>query len=236
MKNKLDESHKNIKTPAFDSPILSVKNLGRQIQNRWLWQDLNFELYSGERVAVLGVSGSGKSLLLRVLAGLDTAQSGQIIFGGKSINSHFLPHYRSQIIYLHQRPALWEGTVEENLKQVYRLTTHRHKVYNRQLILEYLHLLHRDADFLQRPVSAISGGEGQIVAFLRALQLSPRVLLLDEPTASLDGSTANSLEALIAAWLHDDPERAYLWTSHDPHQLQRLTTRQITLNGRNNGN
>jgi putative ABC transport system ATP-binding protein len=131
--------------------------------------------------------------------------------------------------------ALWEGTVEENLQQVYRLATHRHKVYNRQLIVEYLHLLHRDADFLQRPVSAISGGEGQILAFLRALQLSPKVLLLDEPTASLDGSTANSLEALVAAWLDADPQRAYLWTSHDPNQLQRLTTRQITLNGRRHG-
>ncbi|GAB1544469.1 ATP-binding cassette domain-containing protein [Scytonema sp. NUACC21] len=236
MKNQLSSSHNDTKKQAFNSPILSVQGLGRQIQNRWLWRDLSFELYSGERVAVLGASGSGKSLLLRALAGLDTVQTGQIIFGGKSINSHFIPHYRSQIIYLHQRPALWEGTVEENLQQVYRLATHRHKVYNRQLILEYLHLLGRDADFLRRPVSAISGGEGQIVAFLRALQLSPSVLLLDEPTASLDGSTANSLEALVAAWLNDDPQRAYLWTSHDPNQLQRLTTRQITLNGRTDGN
>ena len=238
MKNKLsinDNNILNIQKPSTNSPILSVQGLGRQIENRWLWRDLSFELYSGERVAVLGASGTGKSLLLRALAGLDTVQSGEIIFRGKSINSHFRPDYRSQIIYLHQRPALWEGTVEENLQQVYRLATHRHKVYNRQLIVEYLHLLHRDADFLQRPVSAISGGEGQILAFLRALQLSPKVLLLDEPTASLDGSTANSLEALVAAWLDADPQRAYLWTSHDPNQLQRLTTRQISLNGRRHG-
>jgi len=233
--NQLNISNSNIKNLSDRSPILSVKSLGRQIQNRWLWRYLSFELWSGERVAIVGASGTGKSLLLRALAGLDTVQEGQIIFKHKSISSHFMPHYRSQIIYLHQRPALWEGTVEENLQQVYLLATHRHQVYNRQLILDYLHLLHRDTDFLQRPVSAISGGEGQIVAFLRALQLSPRVLLLDEPTASLDAETVSFLEALVTAWLSDDPQRAYLCTSHDPNQLQRLTTRQITLNRRNNG-
>lgn len=235
--SNIDEQRQvNLQEERFDSPILSVQNLGRQVKNNWIWRHLNFELYSGERVAVVGASGSGKSLLLRALAGLDTVQSGLIIFRLKSITSYSMPHYRSQVIYLHQRPALWEGTVEENLQKVYQLASHRHKVYNRKLILDYLHLLNRDADFLQRPVSAISGGEGQIVAFLRALQLSPQLLLLDEPTASLDGETARCLETLVTAWLYDNPQRAYLWTSHDPLQLQRLTTRQITLHGKTNVN
>jgi putative ABC transport system ATP-binding protein len=157
---------------------------------------------------------------------------GKLFLGENQSIPTFYPTTVLKLFTCTSDQALWEGTVEENIKQVYRLATHLNKVYNRQLILEYLHLLGRDADFLQRPVSAISGGEGQIVAFLRALQLSPKVLLLDEPTASLDGSTANSLEALVAAWLHDDPQRAYLWTSHDSTQLQRLTTRQISLNGK----
>ncbi len=80
--------------------------------------------------------------------------------------------------------------------------------------MNYLQLLHKPADFLQRSVSVISGGEAQIVAFLRALQLSPLVLLLDEPTASLDTATANCLETLVAAWQNEAPKRAYLWTSH----------------------
>lgn len=64
---------------------------------------------------------------------------------------------------------------------------------------------------------------------MRALQLSPSILLLDEPTASLDVGTAQSLEALVAAWQNEQPYRAYLWTSHDPTQLERVTNRQITL-------
>ncbi|MCC5667004.1 ATP-binding cassette domain-containing protein [Nostoc sp. CHAB 5784] len=212
-----------------NTPILCVENLGRKLQNQWIWSNLSFQLSPGEGVAVVGASGSGKSLLLRALAGLDPVEAGQIIFQGQPMNSHFMPRYRSQIIYLQQRPALWEGTVKQNLQQVYRLAVHRHLAYNGQLILNYLHLLHKTADFLQRPVSALSGGEAQIVAFLRALQLSPSILLLDEPTASLDAGTAQSLEALVAAWQNEDPQRAYLWTSHDSTQLERITNRQITF-------
>ncbi|BAT56833.1 ABC transporter, ATP-binding protein (plasmid) [Nostoc sp. NIES-3756] len=215
--------------PLPNAPILAVKGLGRKIQNQWLWRNLSFELLPGEQVAVVGVSGSGKSQLLRAIASLDLIQEGHIFFQGKSLDSCFIPQYRSQVIYLHQRPALWEGSVEDNLKQVYRLKAHRHQIYNRDLILDYLQLLNKPIDFLKRPVSAISGGESQIVAFLRALQLSPLVLLLDEPTASLDAITANHLEALVTAWRKENPQRTYLWTSHDPAQLQRITHRQINL-------
>ncbi|AFY58538.1 ABC-type uncharacterized transport system, ATPase component [Rivularia sp. PCC 7116] len=211
------------------TPILSVRGLGRKIDKYWIWRNLNFELFSGEKVAVLGASGSGKSLLLRTLAGLDQIQAGKIIFQGKNINNWHLPKYRSQIIYLHQRPALWEGTVESNLKQVYGLKINRHLAYNRAAILNYLQILHKNDDFLKRRVNAISGGEAQIVAFLRALQLAPKILLLDEPTASLDAQTAGSLEALVSAWQAEAPLRAYLWTSHDPTQLERITNRQIRL-------
>ncbi|KST65989.1 ABC transporter ATP-binding protein [Mastigocoleus testarum] len=237
MKNRL--TIKNQATEPFlspQAPILSVKGLGRKVDQYWIWCNLNFELFSGEKVAVLGASGSGKSLLLRALAGLDQTQAGRIIFRGKSIDAWYIPTWRSQIIYLHQRPALWEGTVESNLKQVYRLKTNHHLVYNRASILDYLRLLRKDGDFLQRPISAISGGEAQIVAFLRALQLAPKILLLDEPTASLDAQTTSSLEALVTAWQAKDPQRAYLWTSHDPSQLRRITNRQISLREKIDGN
>lgn len=229
LRNTKSSQSKMVLTDDVNNPILVVQNLGRKVEKNWIWNHLSFQVFPGERVAVLGVSGSGKSLLLRALAGLDPIQAGQIIFQGQPMKSWFMPSYRSQIIYLHQRPALWEGTVEQNLQRVYKLAVRQNQVYNRQLILDYLHILHKPADFLQRPIKAISGGEAQIVAFLRALQLSPSVLLLDEPTASLDTETAQSLEALVAVWQNADPLRTYLWTSHDPKQLERITNRQITL-------
>jgi putative ABC transport system ATP-binding protein len=229
MKDQLTKNQITELELSPNNPILCVQDLGRKVEENWIWSNLNFQVFPGEKVAVVGASGSGKSLLLRALAGLDPVQAGEVIFHQKPIHSYFMPIYRSQIIYLHQRPALWEGTVEENLQQVYRLAVHRHQVYKHELILNYLHLLQKTPDFLHRPVSALSGGEAQIVAFLRALQLSPSILLLDEPTASLDAITAQSLEALVAVWQNEQPYRTYFWTSHDPTQLERITNRQITL-------
>ncbi|MEB3213784.1 MAG: ABC transporter ATP-binding protein, partial [Leptolyngbyaceae bacterium] len=66
---------------------------------------------------------------------------------------------------------------------------------------------------------------------LRALQLNPQILLLDEPTASLDSDTTHQVEYLIDQWMTASPDRACLWTSHDPQQIQRVTHRQIRLPG-----
>jgi len=213
------------------NPLLSVEGLGRRVQNRWIWRQVSFELRSGERLAVVGPSGAGKSLLLRAASGLDPVQEGRIVFAGQPKELWFMPNYRTQIVYLHQRPALLEGTVEENIRHVYRLAVHRDRVYDRNRILSYLEVLGRKPDFLERPSWGLSGGESQIVAFLRALQLSPYVLLLDEPTASLDAETAHRIESLVEVWQAEDTNRAYLWTSHDPEQLKRVTDRHITLTG-----
>jgi putative ABC transport system ATP-binding protein len=85
--------------------------------------------------------------------------------------------------------------------------------------------LSRDETFLEKPVSDLSGGEARIVAVLRALQLKANVLLLDEPTSSLDDETARGVERLIDTWISAEPVRAYLWVTHSLHQARRVTDR-----------
>ncbi|MEM8545236.1 MAG: ATP-binding cassette domain-containing protein [Cyanobacteria bacterium P01_H01_bin.119] len=218
-------------TPSV--PILSIANIGRRLQDSWIWQDISFKLFANDRLAIVGPSGAGKSLLLRALAGLDPIQSGEISFQEKSLSSLTMPDFRSQVTYLHQKSALLEGTVESNLQQIYRLAVHRNKTYDRSQILEYLEVLGRSEPFLERSTEQLSGGEQQIVACLRSLQLSPTVLLLDEPTASLDNAATQQLEALITQWQQSDPNRAYIWTSHDPTQIERITTQQFVLSAKN---
>ncbi|MGF1604121.1 MAG: ATP-binding cassette domain-containing protein [Thermosynechococcaceae cyanobacterium] len=210
-------------------PILTAIQMGRKLEGQWIWQNLDFELQPGERLAIVGPSGVGKSLFLRAVAGLDPIQTGQLTFKGQSLSTLSMPQYRAQVIYLHQRPALMEGSVEFNLRQVYRLMLHRQKAYSQEQILQYLAPLNRDDDFLQRSVDNLSGGEAQIVACLRALQLSPQVLLLDEPTASMDEATAQQIESLIRQWQQADARRACIWTSHNTNQIERVTDRKFIL-------
>lgn len=209
--------------------LLSAINIGRRINSRWVWHRVNLELYSGSRLALVGASGTGKSLLLRSLAGLDPVDEGEIRFGDRPLFQWYMPRYRSQVMYLHQHPALLEGTVEFNLKAVYQFGLYRQKCYNFRRVCQWLNRVDRGENFLNKNAETLSGGERQIVALIRALQLDPAVLLLDEPTASLDPNTAEQIEFLIGDWLNKSSERACIWTSHNPLQLERVTTERLEL-------
>ncbi len=209
--------------------MLNVRNLGRYLSTGWIWKDISFNVLPGDRFALKGPSGSGKTLLLRVLAGLDDPQAGTISFRNRMMASWAMPEYRSQVMYLPQRPAIWEGSVEFNLQTVFRLKVFQHRRYDQQRILEYLSNLGRSSGFLNKSHNDLSGGESQIVAFLRVLQLNPQIILFDEPTASLDPNTVTSLEQLVQMWHTEDAQRAYIWTSHDPAQLEHMTETGITL-------
>ncbi|MBE9143628.1 ABC transporter ATP-binding protein [Planktothrix mougeotii] len=208
---------------------LSAINLGRKINSRWVWRGVNLALSPGVSLGLVGATGTGKTLLLRTLAGLDPVDEGEIKLGNRPLNQCYMPEYRSFVIYLHQRPILLEGTVETNLKSVYTLSVHRQKSYNYQRVDNWLLDIGRSPNFLQQSAQNLSGGETQLVALIRALQLDPLVLLLDEPTASLDPRTTEQVESLIQRWLTENPERACIWTSHDSKQLHRVTQVQQEL-------
>lgn len=212
-----------------DMPLLQARRLGFAIDGRTLWQDLDLTLCAGERLAVVGASGSGKTLLLRTLAGLEPVHSGELAFHDRTLSDWSMPAYRSRVVYVPQRPALREGQVETALQVPFQFHVHRHQRFPSNRAHELLALLGRDQSFLQQRTERLSGGEAQIVAILRALLIAPDVLLLDEPTASLDASTVAAVETLIASWLQEQPQRAYVWTSHDREQLQRISDRELSL-------
>ena len=209
--------------------MLTVENLGRQVEQRWLWRGVSFELLPQMRLGLVGPSGSGKTLLLRSLVQLDGVSEGQVSFDGKPLMAWSLPLYRTRVIYLPQRPVLFAGTVAENLQMLFQLAVHRERRYERQRILDYLEWLNRGAGFLDQAAPRLSGGEAQILGLLRAMQLDPQVLLLDEPTASLDPETTERVEALLEDWLRADEVRACIWTSHDAAQIERVTNRRFDL-------
>jgi putative ABC transport system ATP-binding protein len=215
-----------------NAPLLEARGLGRRRADDggWLLRDIQVVLRPGERVAVLGPSGAGKTLLLRALALLDPLDEGVVLSNGQPVRSEAIPVFRSAVIYLHQRPTLFEGSVEANLRHPYSLRVHQNRHFDRDRVLSLLESLGRDRSFLEKAHRDLSGGEAQIVALLRAIQLGPTILLLDEPTASLDPGAARAIETLVDRWSAEQPgERAFIWISHDSEQARRMAGRTLRM-------
>lgn len=219
-------------TGSSDAPLLEARGVGRRASadGAWLIRDVSLSLRGGERLAVVGPSGAGKSLLLRALALLDPVEAGEVRWRGEAVPDEEVPAFRRDVVYLHQRPALFEGTVEENLRRPYEFALSEGRAWDRDRIVGWLESLGRGAAFLEKRTPDLSGGEAQITAFLRASQLDPGALLLDEPTSALDREAGVALEGLVERWHRGGADgRSLIWVSHDREQAERLTDRVVSL-------
>ena len=209
-------------TPPVDrTPILTAESLGRRLENGWIWRGLDLRLAAGERAVLTGRSGTGKSLLLRTLCGIDRPDEGHVHHRGELVSGHELPRFRARVVYVQQQPVLIPGTVLDNLELPLRFQVNAGRGTRDGRAAALLSQLGKSVGFLDQRASVLSGGEGQIVALVRALLLEPEVLLLDEPTAHLDAEATERVEEVVLEWV-DAGDRAALWTSHDRAQVDRV--------------
>ncbi|WP_144113769.1 ATP-binding cassette domain-containing protein [Paraburkholderia sp. BCC1886] len=222
-----------------DSPLVLADDIARRdaSSGALLLQPTDFALQAGDRVAITGPSGSGKSVFLRALALLDPLDAGRVLWRGASIGRGAIPRYRRSVAYLRQRPALIDGSVEDNLRYPFTLRAYRDARFDRARAALLVGQAGRGPGFLDKRASELSGGEAQIAALIRVLQLSPEVLLLDEPTASLAPESSQAIEALVHAWFADNDDasatasrkHASIWVSHDPAQAARMSQRHLSM-------
>lgn len=190
----------------------------------------NFALVANTQVAITGASGSGKSVFLRALALLDSGTTGTIVWQGEPVRAEAIPGYRTRVCYVPQKPAFIDGTVQDNLRLPFTLKSLRGRSYDLQAVHHLLAQAGKAPAFLEKNSADLSGGEAQIAALVRALQLAPQVMLFDEPTAALDPQSAAAVEGLVQAWFAAGAgERAYVWVSHDPEQAERMSTQRLYM-------
>jgi putative ABC transport system ATP-binding protein len=227
----------NAEAVPADGVLIEVKDLTRIDPRRQttLLHATDFQLRDGDRVALTGASGSGKSVLLRTLALLEAADAGQLFWCGQPVVSAHVPHYRKRVCYLAQRPSMIDGTVEDNLRFPYSLKSFTGARFNLDVVTGLLAAAGKGSGFLQQSAAELSGGEAQVVALIRVLQTDPQVMLLDEPTAALDPESARAVEQLVNGWFSQRSAagHAYLWVSHDDAQAQRMSNlRRVMQAGR----
>jgi ABC-type Fe3+/spermidine/putrescine transport system ATPase subunit len=204
---------------------LQIKGLTKTYEGRPLLDGIDLQVSSGETLCLLGRSGSGKSTLLRIIAGLETPESGSLLWDGDDIRS--LPTHQRHFGLMFQDYALFPHlNVEENVAfglRMLRLPVEQIRERSTQSLAQV-----NMSSFAKRRVTDLSGGEQQRVALARALAPQPRLLMLDEPLAALDRALRLQLQGELRQVLLQTGIPA-LYVTHDQEEALALGDRMALL-------
>lgn len=181
--------------------LIELKQVSYRAGDQEILQDVSFAVEEGDYLTLTGPSGSGKSTTLKLIAGLISPNKGEIFYKGQNLDSLDLVHYRRQVSYCFQQPTLFDETVKDNLALPFAI--------RKQVDLP--------ADYLDKKITTLSGGEKQRVALIRNLLFRPELLLLDEVTTGLDEESKQIVHQLIAR-VHQEGT-TIVQVTHDQEEL-----------------
>jgi sulfate transport system ATP-binding protein len=205
---------------------IQALNISKRFGDFVALDDVSIDVPSGRLTALLGPSGGGKSTLLRVIAGLDQADSGTVRIEGSDATS--LPPQRRNVGFVFQHYAAFKHlTVYRNVAFGLEVRK-RPKAEVRRRVHELLELVHLD-QFADRLPAQLSGGQRQRMALARALAPEPKVLLLDEPFGALDAKVRKELRDWLRR-LHDEVHVTTLFVTHDQEEALEVSDELVVIN------
>jgi phospholipid/cholesterol/gamma-HCH transport system ATP-binding protein len=214
-----------------ESEPVIVKGLRKSFGPQQVLNGIDVSVTKGEILGVLGRSGTGKSVLLRLLIGLEKPDSGSILINGQEITGlemDPLNEVRKKIGFLFQEAALYDSlTIAENVAFPLRRNTKLSDSERTEKVHALLLSVGLDKDLEKMP-SDISGGMRKRVGLARALALDPEIMLFDEPTAGLDPITASEIGQLIQK-LRDERHTTSIVVTHDMHAAHHFSDRLVML-------
>ena len=209
---------------------IEIRTISKQFGDFRALRNVNLDVESGELVALLGPSGCGKTTLLRIIAGLETADTGSILFSGEDTTD---VHVRErQVGFVFQHYALFRHmTVFENVAFGLRVKPRKERPSDAQIkqkVTDLLKLVQLDW-LADRYPSQLSGGQRQRIALARALAVEPKVLLLDEPFGALDAKVRKELRRWLRR-LHDELHVTSIFVTHDQEEALEVADRVVVIN------
>jgi phospholipid/cholesterol/gamma-HCH transport system ATP-binding protein len=215
----------------MESDPVIVKGLKKSFGEQQVLKGVDLSVAKSEILTVLGKSGTGKSVLLRLMIGLEKPDGGSILIHGQEVTNLEmgpLNEVRKKIGFLFQEAALYDSlTIAENVAFPLRRNTQLSAAERTDKVHQLLGSVGLDKDFEKMP-SDISGGMRKRVGLARALALDPEIVLFDEPTAGLDPITAAEIGKLIQK-LRDERHTTSIVVTHDMHAAHYFSDRLVML-------
>lgn len=209
---------------------IEVRNVSKTFGNFKALKEVSLKVETGELIALLGPSGSGKTTLLRIIAGLETADGGDILFHGEDAQDKKTKDRNVGFVFQHY--ALFRHmTVSENIAFGLRVLPKKQRPADSEIkrrVSELLHLVQLDWVGNRYP-SQLSGGQRQRIALARALAVEPKVLLLDEPFGALDAKVRQELRRWLRR-LHEEIKLTSVFVTHDQEEALELADRIVIMN------
>lgn len=209
---------------------IDILNINKKFGQFRALNEINLEINSGELVALLGPSGCGKTTLLRIIAGLEKPDSGQIIFHGEDVSAQDVRNRNVGFVFQHY--ALFRHmTVFDNVAFGLRMkprSIRPSKLEIKQKVNELLNLVQLDW-LADRYPEQLSGGQRQRIALARALIVEPRILLLDEPFGALDAKVRKELRRWLSR-LHENINLTSVFVTHDQEEAMEVADRIVLMN------
>ena len=207
------------------SPLLSIHNLAKSFGQTPVLRDISLEVAEGEFLTILGESGSGKTTLLRIIAGFESADSGELIMSGDRLDH--LPPYRRRVNTVFQHYALFPHlSVVENVG--YGLSVAKVPRAEIATRVEQALTMVKMSAFAKAKPSKISGGQQQRIALARALVNRPRMLLLDEPLSALDANLRRQMQVELKS-LQREVGISFIFVTHDQEEAMVMSDRIALL-------
>jgi phospholipid/cholesterol/gamma-HCH transport system ATP-binding protein len=213
--------------------MIQLRNVHKRFGAQLVLNGVDFEVQEGETVALLGPSGTGKSVLLKHIIGLIKPDQGTVIVDDREVNRlkrHQLSELRSRIGYVFQNGALFDSMdVFENVRLgITDQDRYQDIEYCRQRVTECLHLVNLAPEVMQKFPAELSGGMRKRVGIARAIAGNPKYLLYDEPTSGLDPVNADVIDGLIKR-LSDELGVTSVMVTHDVRGAFRTADRLALL-------
>lgn len=210
-----------------DNIIIRLQDISKKFEDDVILDSINLSIKDKEFMTFLGPSGCGKTTTLRIIAGFLEADSGQVLFEGKDINS--LPPHKRQVNTIFQRYALFPHlNVYDNIAFGLRIKKMKEKDIAKKVgeMLELVNL----KGFQKRNISSLSGGQQQRVAIARALAVEPRVLLLDEPLGALDLKLRKDMQVELKN-IQKRMGITFIYVTHDQQEALSMSDTVVVMNG-----